>query len=74
MAEMDGFGGVKQVVYEPTYRMKPGEEDRFFPSVVRDICQEVMDSHLKDKSWTGEEETVWSVQICEDIKARVKSE
>ena len=72
MAELEGYGG-KQVLYEPTYRMKPTEEQRFFPSVARDICEEVIKSHLDGKSWNGEEETVWSVQISEDIKARLRS-
>lgn len=58
--------------YEPTYRMKPYEEQKFSPPTVTAICKDVMDKMLADKVWTDEEETVWAVQITEQIKNRVR--
>jgi len=40
---------------------------------VRKVCEEVVTRTLKGKVWTGEEETIWTVSISEDIKAAVKS-
>lgn len=36
------------------------------------ITREVVHSTLDDKTWNGEEEAMWSVQIAEEIKRRVK--
>lgn len=45
---------------------------RFHPSAVRKACEKVVKKTLTGKVWTGEEETVWTVSISEDIKAAVK--
>ncbi len=46
---------------------------RFAPSVARQISQEVCASMLEGKSWTGDgEEVVWTVQIAEQVKNRLK--
>merc|ERR1719471_2182076 len=73
MAEESGAPAViKQ--YEPTYLLKPSAEERFYPSEARRIAEEVTNEVLAGKSWLGEEETVWSVQIAEQVKARIKAE
>lgn len=36
------------------------------------MCEEVVKRVLTGKVWTGEEETIWTVTISEDIKAKVK--
>mmetsp|Transcript_111152 Transcript_111152/g.309003 ORF Transcript_111152/g.309003 Transcript_111152/m.309003 type:complete len:134 (+) Transcript_111152:174-575(+) len=60
--------------FEPTYHMRPVSEDvRFRPSQVRKACEEVLASVLDGKVWKGEEETIWSVEIAEEIKRRVKA-
>ena len=58
--------------YEPTYIMQPAEDKKFHPSAVRKACEKVVKKTLTGKVWTGEEETVWTVSISEDIKAAVK--
>ena len=57
---------------QPTYRLEPTEENGFRPSAVRDICEEVVKQHLENKEWDPEEETVWTAQITDDVKAKVK--
>jgi len=47
---------------------------RFAPSVVRRAIEEIVTGTLKGKVWRGEEETVWTVAISEQIKAKVKGE
>ncbi len=47
---------------------------RFYPSIARNICESVTNEVLEGKSWSGEEETVWTVQIADQVKARVKQE
>ena len=59
---------------EPTFRMKPYEESKFQPSACRKISEEVCKQMLDGKSWNGEEEAVWTVQITEQVKNRVKGE
>ena len=46
---------------------------RFSPSAARAISEEVCASILAGKVWTGEgEEVVWTVQITESVKEKVK--
>lgn len=45
---------------------------RFSPSAVKKVCEDVVTSVLAGKAWHGEEETVWTVQIAEQIKFLVK--
>ena len=58
---------------EPTYLMRPYEEKKFSPSAARQISQEVCAAILEGKAWTGDgEEVVWTVQIAEQVKNRLK--
>ncbi len=47
---------------------------RFYASQAKAICESVTTSVLDKKAWRGEEEPVWSVQIAEQVKQRIKSE
>lgn len=67
---MDHHHGIRQV--QPTYRLEPTEENRFRPSQVRDICESVVKQHLEGKEWDPEEETVWTAQITDEVKDKVK--
>lgn len=58
--------------YEPTYRMKPYDDQKFSPSAVQAVCEEVVKAVLDGKVWNGEEETVWTVSITEQIKQKVR--
>ena len=35
--------------FENTYRLEPKETDRFYPSKVRDLIEQIVIAHLKDK-------------------------
>ena len=37
--------------FENTYRLEPKETDRFYPSKVRDIIENIVNHHLKDKDY-----------------------
>ncbi len=46
---------------------------RFSPSMARAVSEEVCKAVLDEKVWTGEgEEVVWTVQITESVKEKVK--
>ena len=60
------------VHYEPTYRMQPPSDQKFSPSAVKQIIEEVVIKVLADKAWSGEEEALWTVTIADEIKARVR--
>ena len=47
---------------------------RFRPSVVKAICKEVVDGFLKEREWKGDEETVWTRTLADEIRTRVKGE
>jgi len=57
--------------YEPTYRLKPYDEKKFSPSAVKAVCEEIVNATLQGKAWNGDEEAVWSVDMTEQIKAKV---
>ncbi|CAE7861911.1 unnamed protein product, partial [Symbiodinium sp. KB8] len=46
----------------------------FRPSVVKAICKEVVDGFLKEREWKGDEETVWTRTLADEIRTRVKGE
>jgi len=58
---------------EPTYRLGPYPDKMFSPAQARSISEEVCQSILNGKEWTGEgDEAVWTVQITEKVKERMK--
>ncbi len=52
----------------------PSVGRRFYASQAKAICESVTASVLDKKAWRGEEEPLWSVQIAEHVKARIKQE
>jgi hypothetical protein len=58
---------------EPTYQLGPPEDQKFVQAEANRISEEVCKAMLDGKVWTGEgEETVWAVQIAEQVKNRVR--
>ena len=57
---------------ENTYRLVPHDEKRFSPSAARKGCVDVVRANLEGKAWNTDEETVWTVQITEQVKQRVR--
>jgi len=57
---------------ENTYRLVPHDEKRFSPSAARKVCEDVVRANLEGKAWNNDEETVWTVQITEQVKQRVR--
>ena len=68
MTDVDGL--VRH--YEATYRMQPAPEQKFSPSAVKAIIEDVVNSVLAGKVWSGEDEALWTVTISDQIKARVR--
>ena len=58
--------------FENTYRLEPKETDRFYPSKVRDLIEQIVNAHLKDKEYDHAAAKTLSEKIAEEIKAAVK--
>mmetsp|Transcript_20883 Transcript_20883/g.61011 ORF Transcript_20883/g.61011 Transcript_20883/m.61011 type:complete len:138 (-) Transcript_20883:626-1039(-) len=58
----------------PTYIMKPEETEIFYPSQVKAIASEVLESELAGKEYDEDVSKEQIVAICDKIKARVKGE
>ena len=59
-------------VWENTYIMAPKDDEKFQPSQVTDVVSKVMTDYLCDKEYVAEDAKVWSLELCNDIKAAVK--
>lgn len=72
---LGGMGGVnRQVIelWEPTYRMKPRDEEKFMPRAVENIIKEIMDKKLKKAKFDDQKCKVLALELCTEIKEKVK--
>ena len=58
--------------FENTYRLEPKEVDRFYPSKVKGIIEEVVCNHLKDKEYDHAAAKNLAENIAGEIKTKVK--
>ena len=63
--------GVKEN-HEKTYRLEPKETDRFYPSKVRAIIEEIVLRNVKDKEYDHSAAKTQAEGIAEQIKMAVK--
>jgi len=59
-------------IWEPTYRMKPKDNERFIPRQVEAIIKEVMDKKLKKAKFDDAKCKQLALELCSEIKERVK--
>merc|ERR1719265_1932050 len=62
-------------VWENTYIMAPKDDEKFLPSRVTEVIEQVMTEYLKDKEYTvdGKDDAkVWTLEVCNDIKTAIK--
>lgn len=57
----------------PTYFMQPTEEEKFYPSAVREICERVLLDELGCKDYFEDNAKEWIINIGNAIKSEVKS-
>lgn len=70
-------GGHNQNVIEiimPTYILKPDETEKFYPSQAKKIADRVIHEELDEKEYDEEDAKDWCLNICDKIKAAVKTE
>lgn len=72
----DPNGGNRQVIeiWEPTFRMKPREEERFVPRQVEMIIRDIMDKKLKKAKFDDQKCKVLALELCTEIKEKVKGQ
>ena len=58
--------------FENTLRLEPKETDRFYPTKVRDIIEQIVNHHLKDKEYEHAHAKTQAEKIADEIKAAVK--
>jgi hypothetical protein len=58
--------------WEPTYRMRPKEDERFLPRSVESIIKEVMDKKLKKAKFEDSKCKALALELCSEIKEKVK--
>src|SRR4051812_46840217 len=66
--------GNRQVIenWEPTYRMKPSENEKFVPRAVEAIIKDVMDKKLKKAKFDDAKCKLLALELCSEIKEKVK--
>jgi len=62
-----------KVVYQPTYRMKPKENQRFVPQAVETIIKKEMEDYVKNAKFEDEECKKLALELCSKIKDKVKA-
>ena len=55
-----------------TYQLEPKEENRFYPSKVKDKIKEVVDAMIKDKEYDQKEAEKLAIEISNRIRDSVK--
>lgn len=60
-------------IWEPTYRMKPKDSERFVPSEVERIIVQIMEAKLKNATFDDTQCKVIALELCAEIKEKVKA-
>ena len=58
--------------FENTYRLEPKEQDRFYPSVVKNVMEEIVLRNLKDKAYDHGSAKTLAEGIADQIKTAVR--
>ena len=58
--------------FDNTYRLEPKETDRFYPSKVRDLIEQVVTRNLRDREYDHPQSKNLAEKIADEIKAAVK--
>ena len=66
----DGQNVIEVVM--PTYIMQPTEDEKFSPAPVKRVIDAVLQERLTGKEYDEADAKEWSIEISEDVKARVK--
>ncbi|CDW80687.1 UNKNOWN [Stylonychia lemnae] len=59
--------------FENTFRLEPRENERFYPSKVRSLIEEVILRNLKDKEYDHATAKTMAESIADQIKMQVKA-
>jgi len=59
-------------IWEPTFRMKPRDDERFVPREVEVIIREIMEKKLRKAKFDDQKCKVLALELCTEIKEKVK--
>lgn len=59
-------------VWEPTYRQKPADDQRFIPSTVQTLIETIVQQRLQYQTYDDAECKQLALEICNTVKEEVK--
>mmetsp|Transcript_14878 Transcript_14878/g.20991 ORF Transcript_14878/g.20991 Transcript_14878/m.20991 type:complete len:133 (+) Transcript_14878:34-432(+) len=70
----DTVKGQRQVIeiWEPTFRMKPRDDEKFIPQEVEKVIKAVMDEKLAKAKYDDNKCKAMAMDLCSEIKAKVQ--
>ena len=61
-------------IYEPTFRLEPGEEERFYPSQAKKLADSILETELANQEYDEEDAKDWSVNISDKVREAITKE
>lgn len=61
-------------IYEPTFRLEPDEEERFYPSQAKKLADSILETELANQEYDEEDAKDWSVNISDKVREAVTKE
>lgn len=68
----DGKQNQKGDGWQPTYQMKPKDDQRFIPADVKGIIEEILNRQLKDVAYDAQTCKQLSLKLSEEVRDKVK--
>ena len=58
-------------IYEPTFRLEPEEDERFYPSQAKALADKVIATELANQEYDEDDAKEWSVAISDKVREAV---
>jgi hypothetical protein len=55
-------------IFLPTYRLEPGQEERFYPSRAKAIAEKVAAAEIGEQQYNDEDAKIWSLNISDKVR------
>lgn len=61
-------------IVEPTYRLEPDEDEKFYPSKAKAIAEKILADELNNQIYEDEDCKHWSLNISDKVREAIKSQ
>jgi hypothetical protein len=58
-------------IFLPTFRLEPGQDDRFYPSRARAIAEKAAAHELGDLEYNDEDAKLWALNVSDRVREEV---